>query len=342
MRVKDVMKSDVGFCLAADNLMRVAETMLRRDCGIVPVVDEDKRVVGVLTDRDLCLAIVARNRKASDVKAGDLIKGEAIVCAADDKLEAVLRKLRKNQIKRLAVVGDGGELVGILSVSDILLGVRKDKKLKKKCYVTMKSLAKPRPIVLREIKKEATNEPDNVMKTNTNQTASHLPIDMKTLYILRHAKSSWDNADLSDFERPLNERGLKAAPLMGDVMKANQFAPDLILSSPANRAKQTAALVKESAGIESEIQFDERIYEASLATLLEIVAGQNENAASVLLVGHNPGMEALVKFLSGKLEPMPTAALAVVDLETDKWSEINSASGSLRVLIRPKEIAREM
>ncbi len=145
------MKSDVGFCSAEDNLMRVAELMLRRDCGIVPIVDEDKRIVGVLTDRDLCLAIVARNRKASDVRAKDLIKGEPIVCAADDKIEAVLRKARKNQIKRLAVVGADGELVGILSISDILIGVRKNKKLKKKIYSMLKATAKPRPIVLHEV-----------------------------------------------------------------------------------------------------------------------------------------------------------------------------------------------
>lgn len=151
MRVKDLMKSDVGFCSAEDNLMKVAELMLRRDCGIVPVVDENKRVVGVLTDRDLCLAVVARNRKASDVRAGNLIKGEPISCSPDDKIETVLKKLRRHQIKRLAVVGEYGELVGILSVADVLLSVRKDKNLKKKTYSTLKAIAKPRPIVLREV-----------------------------------------------------------------------------------------------------------------------------------------------------------------------------------------------
>lgn len=162
--------------------------------------------------------------------------------------------------------------------------------------------------------------------------------NMKTLYILRHAKSSWDNADLSDFERPLNERGLKAAPLVGGVMKANGFEPEIVLSSPARRAEQTAALIKESAGIGAAIQFDERIYEASPARLLEIIAEQNEKAASFLLVGHNPGLEGLLKFLTGELHPMPTAALAVVDLETEKWSEVNSVKGNLRTLIRPREI----
>ena len=163
---------------------------------------------------------------------------------------------------------------------------------------------------------------------------------MKTLYILRHAKSSWDNTDLSDFERPLNERGFKAAPLMGGVMRTNKFAPDLILSSPAERAKETTMLVKEAAGIESEIKYDERIYEASPVRLLEVVGEQNERIESILLVGHNPGLEGLIKLLTGKPEPMPTAALAVVDLDAGKWSEINSVSGSLRVLIRPKDFQK--
>jgi phosphohistidine phosphatase len=161
---------------------------------------------------------------------------------------------------------------------------------------------------------------------------------MKILYILRHAKSSWDDAALSDFERPLNERGLKAAPLVGSVMKKNQFQPELILSSPARRAEQTAALIKQSAGIGGAIRFDERIYEASPARLLEVISEQEEKIQSVMLVGHNPGLEGLLKFLTGELQPMPTAALAIVDLEAEKWSQINSSKGNLRTLIRPKEI----
>jgi phosphohistidine phosphatase len=161
---------------------------------------------------------------------------------------------------------------------------------------------------------------------------------MKTLFILRHAKSSWNEPDLSDFERPLNRRGLEAAPLIGETMKKNQFQPDLIVSSPAKRAAQTANLVKEAAEIGGEIRFDERIYEASPARLLEIISEQNEKTDSVMLVGHNPGFEGLVRALTGETHSMPTAALAVIDLQTDKWSEVKSASGNLRILIRPKEL----
>ncbi|MBA4123483.1 MAG: CBS domain-containing protein [Acidobacteria bacterium] len=152
MKVKDVMKTNVSFCSTEDSLMKAAEVMRHRDCGVVPIVDEDKKVVGMLTDRDLCLAVVARNRKASDVKTEELLRGKAIVCAADDKVEDALRKMRKYQVKRLAAIGADGEVVGILSVTDVLqLAVRKDKKLKKKVYATLKAIFKPRPIVLREV-----------------------------------------------------------------------------------------------------------------------------------------------------------------------------------------------
>lgn len=164
---------------------------------------------------------------------------------------------------------------------------------------------------------------------------------MKTLYILRHAKSSWDNSDLSDFERPLNERGYGDAPLMGEILKERGFQPALILSSPAKRAEQTAALVRQSAEISGETSFDERIYEASPARLLEVIGEQNNQFDSILLVGHNPGLEGLINFLIGELHPMPTAALAVIDLEIENWSEINSVKGVLRTLIRPKEMKNE-
>ena len=161
---------------------------------------------------------------------------------------------------------------------------------------------------------------------------------MKTLFVLRHAKSSWDNADLSDFARPLNERGLKAAPFMGKFIYKNQLQPKLILSSPAERAKQTAILIKENAQIGGEIRYDERIYEASPSRLLEVISEQSDKIQLVMLVGHNPGLEGLLKILTDEIQPMPTAALAVIDLKISKWSGISSSTGNLRMLIRPKEI----
>lgn len=160
---------------------------------------------------------------------------------------------------------------------------------------------------------------------------------MKTLFIMRHAKSSWSDPNLSDFERPLNERGLKTAPFMGELVKENNFTPAIIISSPAMRAKQTANIVKKSAGLKAEIFFDERIYEASPLRLLEVISGIDDQFDSALIVGHNPGFEDIVRVLTGKIEAMPTAALAVIDLEIDSWKEINSEAGYLRKIIRPKE-----
>lgn len=160
---------------------------------------------------------------------------------------------------------------------------------------------------------------------------------MKTLYVLRHAKSSWSDASLSDFQRPLNERGLRTAPFMGRLMKERGFVPDVIVSSPAMRAKQTAELVCEAAGFVVEISFDERIYEASVGTLVSLVTGIDNVFGSALLVGHNPGVEGLVYYLTGQIAPMPTAALAVIELTTENWDETRCGSGTLRRVIRPKE-----
>jgi phosphohistidine phosphatase len=160
---------------------------------------------------------------------------------------------------------------------------------------------------------------------------------MKTLFILRHAKSSWDNTALADFDRPLNKRGFAVAPLVGETVRKNKFQIESIICSPAKRAEQTAVLVKESAQIEAEIGFDNRIYEAGSQRLLEIVSELDDKIKSVLLVGHNPGLEELLKMLTQKVEVMPTAALAVVDLDIDGWKKIRIDCGNLRTVIRPKD-----
>ena len=159
---------------------------------------------------------------------------------------------------------------------------------------------------------------------------------MKTLYVLRHAKSSWDAPELADFDRPLNERGKLTAPFMGEFMAAKGFVPEVIVSSPAVRARETARLAKEAARIKADIIHDERIYEASSRTLQTVVSSINDRFESAMLVGHNPGMGGLVHLLTGRSEEMPTAGLAVIDLDIEKWSEIDGGLGSLRQMIRPK------
>lgn len=160
---------------------------------------------------------------------------------------------------------------------------------------------------------------------------------MKTIYILRHAKSSWDNPSLADFERPLNERGLFAAPFMGQYFLKNNLQPELILSSPAFRAKQTAEIIKEKAEIANEIKFDERIYEASPQILMQIISEVSETCNSVMIVGHNPGLENLIKFLTGSIQPLPTAGLAIIDLEIEKWENLDLDTGKLRNFVHPRE-----
>ncbi len=160
---------------------------------------------------------------------------------------------------------------------------------------------------------------------------------MKTLYVLRHAKSSWEDRQLADFDRPLNERGKSAAPFMGEVLQGNKFAPELILSSPALRARETARLVKAAAGLDSEINFHERIYEASPQTLQQVAASIDDRFASAMIVGHNPGMEGFVRLLTGKLEQMPTATLAIIDLDISGWEKISTGAGELRRIIRPRD-----
>lgn len=160
---------------------------------------------------------------------------------------------------------------------------------------------------------------------------------MKTLFILRHAKSSWSDPDLADFERPLNDRGKDAAPFMGKLMRENGFQPEVILTSPAVRARHTAALVKEAGGLSGILQFDARIYEASPQGLRQVVTELDDSHASAMLVGHNPGIEGFIRFLTGSLEPMPTAALAVIELGIDKWNVISEGCGKLQKVFRPKD-----
>lgn len=160
---------------------------------------------------------------------------------------------------------------------------------------------------------------------------------MKTLLILRHAKSSWDNPDIADFDRPLNSRGLEAAPIMGGVLYKNNLQPQKILSSPAKRAKQTAILIKETAQIEGKINYVEGIYEASPLKLLNIVSEVEDKIDSILLVGHNPGLEGFIKMLTGESYEMATAALIKIDLNIENWYDITANRGKVSLFVRPKD-----
>jgi phosphohistidine phosphatase len=162
---------------------------------------------------------------------------------------------------------------------------------------------------------------------------------MKTLLLLRHAKSSWNDAGLQDFDRPLNGRGRKAAETIGRFIRKQRVAPDLLLSSPALRARETIETIMKTAKLQSELRFDQRIYEAGPLRLLEVVSQIEEDRSTVLLVGHNPGMEELLQLLTGSTEHMATGTLAKIDFKAASWSKVLEEKGSLDWIVKPKELA---
>ena len=161
---------------------------------------------------------------------------------------------------------------------------------------------------------------------------------MLTLYLLRHAKSSWDDVSQRDFERPLNDRGREACELVGEFIEEKGIDFDLVLVSTAVRTRETIDLVKERAKFHSEVRYDERIYEATVSQLLEVISQVDNDRENVLLVGHNPGMEALLALLTGLQVRVTTANLAKVEIQATKWSDSLAHTGTLDWIIRPKEI----
>ncbi len=151
MKVKKLMKTDVGWCNTGDDLTKAVEIMRVKDCGAVPVVDDEKKIIGIVTDRDICLAVTDFDKKPSEIKVGEVIKKRIISCSADDDLKTALKKMKRIKVKRLPVVGKNREIVGILSITDFLVSLKKDKSIRKKVYSTLKAVGKPKPIVLREI-----------------------------------------------------------------------------------------------------------------------------------------------------------------------------------------------
>ena len=161
----------------------------------------------------------------------------------------------------------------------------------------------------------------------------------RTLILVRHAKSSWKHEGLSDFERPLNNRGLKNAPEMGKRLVDINFAVDTIISSPALRAITTAELIAKELDFNiQKIEQNAQIYEASLTTLIDLVSGLDNNYHRVMLVGHNPGFTVLCNYLSdARIDNMPTCSIAKVHFDTDRWDSISEHAGSLIDFDYPKK-----
>ena len=166
---------------------------------------------------------------------------------------------------------------------------------------------------------------------------------MKRLYLLRHAKSSWDEAGLADRDRPLAKRGKRASKVMAKHLREERIEPDLVLCSPSARTRET--LERVGVGERSEVQIVGDIYGASEADLLDVLRRVPDDVDSAMLIGHNPSLQALAVTLAGEgsetrmAEKFPTAALATLDFDGG-WGELGPGVAELASFVKPKELAR--
>ena len=162
---------------------------------------------------------------------------------------------------------------------------------------------------------------------------------MKTLTIFRHAKSSWDNPDLSDHDRPLNKRGKRDAPVMGERLKAAGIRPSLIVSSPARRAWSTAKIVARAIAYPTEfLQREPGLYHAGVNRIFDVIAAQDDGFNSIMIVGHNPGLTDFANFLVPNLTGnIPTAGFVSVLVDSADWDLRIRQSAKLIVYDYPKK-----
>ena len=172
---------------------------------------------------------------------------------------------------------------------------------------------------------------------------------MKTLTLLRHAKSAWDDPVQRDFDRPLNKRGRRAAQTIGREMRSLGLRFDRVVASPAVRVVETLQDVAEGFGRSLEPEFDRRIYLASIDALLDVIHAASEEAERLLIVGHNPGLERLALLLTRgeglRAEialKYPTATLAEIELPVARWSEVAEGTGTISRFIRPRDLDSEL
>lgn len=161
---------------------------------------------------------------------------------------------------------------------------------------------------------------------------------MKTLFLLRHAKSIPAAPGLLDFDRTLTPQGEADARQVGEYIQRRQLKIDQVISSPAIRAKQTTGAVMQAAGLNSEVYYDRRMYEADPQLMLDIVSEVDSNQDSILMVGHNPAMEDFVRGLTGRVESMSAASLAQLDCEVTQWTELGPGKCELKLLAKPSDL----
>ena len=166
---------------------------------------------------------------------------------------------------------------------------------------------------------------------------------MKKLFLVRHAKSSWSNPDLDDIDRPLNKRGKRDAPFMGKVLKEKNIYPDLIISSPAERAFITAKTVAGKINYPlKDIQTFDRLYHGGFKDLLVTLKGIDQSINTVMLFGHNPGLTDLSNYISDQhIENIPTTGIVEIDLRVNNWKEIDEDSGTFVEFEFPKKFFKK-
>jgi phosphohistidine phosphatase len=164
---------------------------------------------------------------------------------------------------------------------------------------------------------------------------------MKRLLICRHAKSSWNDPEMRDFDRPLNKRGKGDAPEMGRRLVTHGIHPDLICASPAVRALETACQYADQLGYpQAQIRFDPMQYSASVSLLLALIREMDSKVDTLMLVGHNPESTMLANFLSAlAIENIPTSGIVALEFAVHSWQDVSPGSGSLLFFDYPKKFA---
>jgi phosphohistidine phosphatase len=163
---------------------------------------------------------------------------------------------------------------------------------------------------------------------------------MKSLLILRHAKSSWTHPELTDHDRPLNKRGKRDAPRMGEILRSEHLIPEAIISSTAARAHATAETVAKASGYKGKIALNRSLYAAGPEAYLKVLHGLSNETVRVLVVGHNPGLEELLENFTGEAQIMRTCTLAHMKFSMDSWLELDYKSkGQLAGIWQPHDLS---
>ena len=145
---------------------------------------------------------------------------------------------------------------------------------------------------------------------------------MKTLILMRHAKSSWKDHDLSDFERPLKKRGKKDAQAMAAILMEKELLPQKLMASSAKRARRTAEILIEETKTVIPAEYLEQLYMAEIPVFFELLQSVPDELERVMIIGHNPGIESLVQMLSSQIESLPAGAMALVSVPVKSWKEL--------------------